>query len=527
MANWLRFWKKDKPKPHFFIFIVLGSLLLFSIFVIFFFSVKPENGGIFLTGLDGVNKIFGNEEWYCDAFGYEAGGLIKLAEPGRKWILIGNEFPEENKMINLKVQLAQRARKYFEQPNSVKIFYELTNASSEQVTSSILGAYFSTSSLKNSDELLFEEKINLSGLAVGKYKIKVKVEFDCGEATTLPQDIFVSHPLYVVWSFDWEGYNVKDKYLQSIDELASKHDNFPLTHLINPRLFITKTIPQANRDRVRDWLVEKKNKRGDSLGLHLHLFYENFEAAGLDIPEKDSAELEKIFFTTNGSMVTSTASTTVAFDKSKLKKKQIYDLTYWGYGRDDGYDIPITNLSDAEFDKILKWSKATFGVLGFGTPVTYRSGGWFANLATLQVLEENGFVVDSSGRTKYNFGDSKLPGFWDLATTSQPYQPNIHNQNSALKPTMKIWEFPNNGADSWWYSAKEMIERFNLNWGAVGGPLEKSTVVVFLSHPDWFEVDIPKVDELFNYTDTYLNSKDGGPVIYQNLENLHKIWEAN
>ena len=159
MANWLRFWKKDKPKPHFFIFIVLGSLLLFSIFVIFFFSVKPENGGIFLTGLDGVNKIFGNEEWYCDAFGYEAGGLIKLAEPGRKWILIGNEFPEENKMINLKVQLAQRARKYFEQPNSVKIFYELTNASSEQVTSSILGAYFSTSSLKNSDELLFEEKI--------------------------------------------------------------------------------------------------------------------------------------------------------------------------------------------------------------------------------------------------------------------------------------------------------------------------------------------------------------------------------
>lgn len=510
------FGRKRKSRKFFHTPVGLMIFLAFSFFIILFLSIKYES-----------QNIFFNDGCSCNKFKDDRNSLIEAVEPDKKWILIGDEFGEEEKIINLKVKLAKEAKKYFDEPNSVRIFYELINTENEQLKSSVLDGYFSASSLINSDELLFEEKINVSSLPVGKYKANIKVEFDCGEALGFYENIFISYPLYVAWSFDWEGYDIKNEYLKDIDNLCKKHDNFPLSHLINPRLFITKTIPQARQDYIRDWLAERKNNRGDSLGLHLHMFYENLEAANIDIPEKDITELEEEFYALAETPAASSPSAATIFDKSKLEKKQIYDLSYWGYSHDDGYDILVTNFSYSDLDKILKWSKNLFKDIGLGTPTTYRSGGWFADLTTLRALQDNGFTVDTSGRTKYNFGTNEMPGFWDLSITSQPYHPNTEDQNSAMAPNIKIWEFPNNGADSWWYSTEQMIERFNLNWGAVGETLGKRTAVVFLTHPDWFHVDESKVDKVFNYIDVYLNSKDNGPVIYENLENLYKTWEDN
>ncbi len=517
MKKWLLFGREKKSRKFWYTLVGLVLLLFCSFFIILFLSIKPQN----------LNDLFFNN-WTCNTFENDKNELVESVKPDKKWILIGDEFTKEEKLVILKVKLADKATRYFDRPDSVKIFYELVNTENEQLTDSVVSGYFATSSLIHVGELLFEEKINISSLPVGEYRVNLKAQFDCGESLAFFENIFISYPLYVVWSFDWEGYAVKNEYLEKIDALTEKHDNFPLSHVINPRLFITKTIPQAQRDRMKDWLVERKNNKDHSLGLHLHMFYENLEAAKIPIPKKDILDLEADFYasvtTSPTSSPVSSSSTTTLFDASKLQKKQLYDLVYWGTKYDDGYDILVTNFGYRELDKIVKWSKKLFTELGFGTPTTYRSGGWFADSTTLEVLQDNGFTVDTSGRTKYNFGTNKIPGFWDLSITSQPYQPNVKDQNSAMAPNMKIWEFPNNGGDSWWYTAEQMIERFNANWGVVGKPLEKRTVVVFLSHPDWFHVDEPKVDKLFNYTDAYLNSRDNGPVSYQNLEKLYTIW---
>ncbi len=521
MKKWLLFGKERMSRRFWYTLVGLALFLSCCFFVIIFLSVKSIS----------PNDLF-FKDWTCNNFENNRGKLIELVEPHKKWILIGDEFKEEEKMVILKVKLSDKAKRYFDRPDSVRFFYELVNTENEQLTNNVVSGYFATSSLVNVGELLFEEKININSLPVGKYKVNLKVEFACGQSVGSYENIFISYPLYVAWSFDWEGFNVKKEYLEKIDALSQKHDNFPLSHLINPRLFITKTIPQAHRDYMRDWLVDRKNNNDHSLGLHLHMFYENLETANIKIPKKDITDLELEFYasiptpitSSSASSSTSSSNTPIIFDKSKLKKKQLYDLTYWGFPYDDGYDILVTNFGSVELGKILKWSKDVFKDLGFGTPTTYRSGGWFADINTLEALENNGFTVDTSGRTKYNFGTNKIPGFWDLSIVSQPYQPNTRDQNSAKAPNMKIWEFPNNGGDSYWYTADQMIERFNLNWGVVGKPLEKRTVVVFLTHPDWFHIDEPKVDKLFNYTDVYLNSRDSGPVLYKNLENIYKVW---
>lgn len=508
MIQWLLFGKERKFRRYVYVLVGVALVLFCGFFTVLFLN-RPENLYDFLYN-----------DHSCDNFEKDKDELVELVEPDKKWVLIGDEFEEREKQLRLKVKLGSKAKEYFDRPDSIRIFYELVNTENEQLTNNVVSGYFATSSLVNVGEFLFEDNINIQSLPVGKYKANVAVEFKCGESRGSYEHIFISYPLYAVWSFDWEGYNVKDEYLKAIDALAEKHDNFPLSHLINPRIFITKTIPKARQDYLRDWLVERKKNRDDSLGLHLHMFYENLEAANIDIPKKDITELESLFHAS----VTNSTSTISVFDKSKLKRKQIYDLVYWGYPFDEGYDILVTNFKYREMDKILKWSKNIFKELGFGTPTTYRSGGWFADETTLEVLEDNGFTVDTSGRTKYNFGTNKIPGFWDLSITAQPYQPNTKDQNSAKAPNMKIWEFPNNGGDSYWYTAEQMIERFNLNWGVVGEPLEKRTVVIFLSHPDWFHIDEPKIDKLFNYTDAYLNSRDTGPVLYENLENIYNIW---
>ncbi len=516
MKKWLLFGKERKSKKFWFA-LVGGVLFLFcSLFLIFLLNLKSANfEGIFF------------KDWSCNRFENNKDKLIDLVQPEKKWILIGDEFTEEEKSVVLKVKLSDKATRYFDRPDSIKIFYELVNTENEKLTDNVVSGYFATSSLVDVGELLFEEKINIRSLPVGTYKVNVKVEFNCGNSLVFYEHIFISYPLYAVWSFDWDGFNVKNEYLEKIEALSEKHGNFPLSHLVTPRIFITKTIPQAQRDRMRDWLVDRKNNKGDSLGLHLHMFYEMLEAARVELPEKDLAELEAAFYASSTAFSTSSPNsltTTPIFDKSKLKKKEVYDLKYWGYPFDDGYDMLVTNFNYRDLDKVVKWSKKLFTELGFGTPTTYRSGGWFANETTLQVMQDNGFTLDSSGRTKYNFGTNRIPGFWDLPITAQPYRPSAQDQNSAKAPQMKIWEFPNNGADSYWYTAEQMMERFDANWGMVGEPLEKRAVVVFLTHPDWFHIDEAKVDQLFNHTDAYLNARDNGPVLYKNLEDVYSIW---
>ncbi|MBD3311574.1 MAG: hypothetical protein GF349_03700 [Candidatus Magasanikbacteria bacterium] len=522
--------KKQKFRIIFYSTFVVACLLAVLFFFIFFIRLQQGSENYFFSQVRTVHQKVTSDEDYCLMFAEDKHRLVDSLELSRRWVLVGTEFSEKEKTVNIKLDLSSETRKYFDQSQAIEIYYEFINTENEELTDSIIKGKFEEDSLQDSKELIFNQDVAIVGLSPGVYKVKIILEFACGSTEEVYENLLVSYPFYVVWTFDWEGYDVKDSYLKFMDDLCEKHKNIPLSHLVNPRLFITPTITNERRDELKNWLLERESSRGDSIGLHLHLFYENLAAAGIKLPEKNEEELLQTYidmYIEPSSTSTVTSSLAEEFNKNKLKKKQIYDIPYWGYAYDDGYDIPLTYLNESELDKLLKWSITKFTELGFKKPITFRAGGWFLDEQALQVLENNGFVVDTSGRTKYNLGTKKMPGHWDLPITSQPYRPNINDQNSAAPPNMNIWEFPNNGADSWWYSARDMQERFNLNWGAIGEPLYERRVVVYLSHPDWFYVDKPKVDDLFNYIDSYSYLDDKGPVIYANLEKVYQVWENN
>ena len=209
MKKWLLFGKERRSRRFWYMLVGLTLLLVCSFLVILFLIIKSVN----------PSDLF-FKDWTCNKFENNRDELIELVEPDKKWILIGDEFAAEEKLVILKVKLAGKAKRYFDRLDSIKIFYELKNTENEQLTNNVVSGYFATSSLIHVGELLFEEKINVHSLPVGKYKVNIKVEFACGESWDSYENIFISYPLYVVWSFDWEGYNVKNEYLYQV---AFKH----------------------------------------------------------------------------------------------------------------------------------------------------------------------------------------------------------------------------------------------------------------------------------------------------------------
>lgn len=324
-------------------------------------------------------------------------------------------------------------------------------------------------SLAPSDFLTYEAGLALSSLAPGKYQISAQFFSPCGTFDSQAVEAFVSYPLYVAWTLDWEGYDVKQAHLDSIDATAQKYA-LPITHFFNPRIYTRGKLTAARQDYLTAWVKEREN---DSIGLHLHMFKDMVEAAGVT-PHEEPA---------------------------------------WGITsfHDEGYDVPTSSYTLEEQKQMLSWAKNIFAEKGLGTPLMFRAGGWFADETTLKALADSGFLLDSSGRTKYTLGSNKLAGAWDLSPTTQPYQSHV-------------WEFPNNGGDSWAFSTEAMYQRFLDNFG--GAPLSEKKLVTYLSHPQWFDKEGPKMEALFAQIEEYLYAKGDGPVVYITLDQALEIWSS-
>lgn len=292
----------------------------------------------------------------------------------------------------------------------------------------------------------------------------------------------VSDPMYVAWTIDWEGYNPKDSVLNDFIRIAGQY-KLPVTHFFNPRIYIDPNTPAYRRGQLTNWIKERASK-GDEIAMHMHMHYDMVQAAGVTAQRSPR----------------------------------------WGYGL-DGYDVLTSNYSYDDFNKIVDWALGKFKENGLPEPKGYRAGGWFADLDTLRVLNDKGFVYDASGRENYAFGKNKQPGTWNLSFTAQPYQPSMQDQNSSEPaPRMRLWEMPNNGNDSYWFSAEDMISRFYMNYKP-GEVLAEQKLVTYLSHPDWFDVDKPKLDKLFTEIAKYNYSEDKGPVVYTTLSNALQDWQ--
>lgn len=345
----------------------------------------------------------------------------------------------------------------------------------------------------------FQAAIKVSDLPPGAYKVqalarekenKLKL-IESGFTTFL-----VSYPLYVVWTLDWEGWDVPDAWMAEIDAFARRYD-MPMTHFFNPRIFIAANSPylavsRQRADAMALWVLNRASKFKDEIGLHLHMWYDMVAAAGV---------------TPRGT-----------------------DYAGWLYPNGGGA-AAYTYPKD-EMKKILMWSRRMFQDNGLPPPKSFRAGGWLAKENTLQALEETGFMIDSSGRTQGGTDGptasmATLPPPWNLSPTTRPYKPNVNNVNSSDAPQMNIWEFPNNGADSIWYNEVEMIRRFDLNYPAKGQILTEPQVVNYLSHPPFWNIDKPRVEALFAYISRFLYRNDAGPVVFSTLESVYAQWDRS
>jgi|GEM_PF-5824412 len=297
--------------------------------------------------------------------------------------------------------------------------------------------------------------------------------------------IIISEPVYMTWSIDWEGYDLDQKYMNTLERISSDY-KIPMTQFFNPRIYVNPTINNTRRQYLTNWVLQRQAK-GDEIALHLHMHYDLVSAAG--VTPKTSPR--------------------------------------WG-GREEGHDVLTSAYNEAEFAQILTWSLAQFKTHGLPTPKGFRSGGWFLDIENLRALDKKGFAYDSSGND-FNepYGPNKQLRSWDLTPQTRPYQVGFNNQNASTAPLMSIWELPNNGADSTNRSAEELLRRLHLTLGDKSEPIEEAQVLTYLSHPHWFNIDEPKIISVMQEAEKYKYEEDKGPLLYKTEEQALELFKKN
>ncbi|WKZ31111.1 MAG: hypothetical protein QY318_04725 [Candidatus Dojkabacteria bacterium] len=422
----------------------------------------------------------------CSNFDSYKDSIFSSVSTPRKWMLIGKEFSDDQKSMVVSGAMTQE---YAAASDGIKNFHIRAEVVDQGVKVEL--------AQKEGDTKAYQGKINFDTVTPGIQKARIYIVSSCGYAYSETKDVYVSYPVYVAWTLDHEGKNFPYAYLQSIDNIAKKHNNMPITHFYNPRTFVSSAVNQQFAAQNLAWVKARQQNHGDTIGLHLHMFFDMVRAAGVE-PKTAPA---------------------------------------WGWNSNDGYDVLVSGYNHDELTQIITWSKQLFAEKGLPEPKIFRAGGWHATTDTLIILEDNGFVADSSGRSRFTSSDPEqglgrhnIPFPWILSTTTQPYRPTYYSQNDSSgfgDELMTLWEFPNNGLDSTDSNgtAPILFSYFKENYPNLGQPIDKRTTVNFLSHPDYFNIDAPKIDGLFTQIDPYLYDRDAGPVMYVQLDYLYDVYE--
>jgi len=370
-------------------------------------------------------------------------------------------------------------------------------ASGSIVTYSITGTP-KNGRMRNISDRNYQAAVVVSDLEPGRYYIQANVTDSKNNLKIFRSQkvsFNLSYPIYVTWTMDWEGWDVGQNNLNDIADIANSY-GMPITHFFNPRIYVKNqyTMEKISEDRARfitNWVKDRQQNKFDEIGMHIHMWADMVSEAGVR-PRTD---------------------TIIG--------------TY-------GTDVPSNVYTREELEKVFNWGRSKFSEFGLGSPTSYRTGAWMSGTNVLLAAQTVGFSIDSSGRTGGRLNPSisnstVVP--WTLNETTKPYLPNLGDINSwagNLNERMKIWEFPNNGADSYWFGTGELIRRFDANFPDKNAIVTSPQVVTYLSHPHWFvAVDTGKVRNLFNHTNQYLFRDDKGPVVYSTLETIYSEWDRD
>lgn len=392
----------------------------------------------------------------------------------KNWVLIGSEFKAEEKIITYTVKITKD-----DIPDNLNIQYRKVD------TNTFLGT------LTRIDAKTYEVKIDAETLGAGKIELEAVATSEAIQGkkwTAESSQINISYGLYVIWTMDWEGMDVSQTQINQMSKISTDHHNLPLTHFFNPRIYVALSAAQQNLQT--NYVKERRDKFGDEIGLHFHMWLDMVRAAGVE-PKRSPAWNSK-------------------------------DQLSSG----NGYDVPISAYNYEESVKLFKWADSIFASKGLGKPISFRAGGWYLGLDNVKAMEATGYKVDSSGRDARFWGRGYIASPWSLGSTTKPYKISTEALNSdSPPPRYNVWEIPNNGADSYWFAADDMITALKDNYQ--DKPLTQRKVVVILSHPHWFSVDYPKLQKFYGIADGIYYPQDKGPVLYTTLEKYVGILESD
>ena len=214
----------------------------------------------------------------------------------------------------------------------------------------------------------------------------------------------------------------------------------------------------------------------------------------------------------------------------RFKPSDSYDK-----GDTTGYTVLSSAYSESEFLKLLRAADTLFTVHGLGKPTAFRAGSWAADADVLKALAEDGFVADSSANNWARIEESRHDGngmlykwnrqHWKPITDiSQPYHPNVENPAITGKPAIPILEIPDNGSLVDYVTGDEMIEIFNFNWS--GKPQLRPATFVFGFHPVSYDRSFHRrIEKTLAHIDSFLASNGEGPVVYETVTRISRVFE--
>lgn len=419
--------------------------------------------------------------------------------PAEDNIKLGDETSQNlNAKVNKRWFLKKKATAY----QAASLLFETNIEASQLSTNSVItysvAGTDKSGKMKKVGDTLYQAAVVVSDLEPGVYRIQANI-VDSSDGINIKRSLkipfYVTYPLYVTWTMDWEGWDVDQANLNDIAGIADRN-GMPITHFFNPRIYVKnqytmQKITEERADYITDWVKERQKNKFEEIGMHIHMWADMVAEAGV------------------------------------TPRTAVIQGTY-------GTDIPSYVYTQEELEKVFKWGRQKFAEFGLGAPVSYRTGAWMSGTNVLLAAQNAGFLIDSSGRTGGPVNptisySTQVP--WSLSETARPYLPNLDNINTwngNLEKRMKIWEYPNNGADSYWFSQNELFRRFDLNYPTKGDILYTPQVVTYLSHPHWFlSVDSYKIKNLFGYINQYMYKNDQGPVVYETLENIYSEWDRD
>jgi len=338
--------------------------------------------------------------------------------------------------------------------------------------------------------------VDLLGLPTGRHQLLFADEG--AEVAFASRSFFVTHPLYVLISVDWDRADTDDDELDWQDQLHIDHPELRITHFVGPWTFTEPEMTPERMELLVDWLLDQEAGFDDEIGLHIHPYCSFVETTTVPCRTEPSFVYEE--------------------------------------GDETGYTVLSAAYTEEEYTELLFAADDIFAEHGLPKPTSYRAGGWTADEGTLRALATAGHVADTSAvnwRMLEEWEDDWNNVLWSwnaehwehIDEYSQPYYPSQDAADLPGEPSIPVLEVPDNAALADYAEAWEVIEVLEANWP--GGALEEPKILSYGYHNVtrgvmWTYRD--RVEGALDHVDEFLAIDDAGPLVYGTLSEMPLVW---